>query len=308
MSEPSSIAIGTRASPLAMAQAREAQGLLATTLGWTADRLVLKPFTTTGDAIQDRALADAGGKGLFTKELDAALLDGRIRLGVHSAKDLPTFLPDGITIAGYLPREDARDALISRAGPSLAALPPGTLVGSASPRRGAIVLRARPDLRMTLLRGNVGSRLAKLERGEVGATLLALAGLKRIGLERHATAILSVDEMLPAVGQGAIAITVRADDATMREAVGRIADDATGAALAAERAFLAVLDGSCRTPIAGHARLAGDTIAFQGLVLSPDGSDAVAVAASGTASDAEAVGREAGYDLKARLPGGMLPA
>ena len=291
-----------------MAQAKEALARLQAASGSPPGTLVLRPFMTTGDAIQDRSLADAGGKGLFTKELDAALLGGSIDLAVHSAKDLPTFLPPGMVIAGYLPREDVRDALVSPHGAGLADLPPGTLMGTASPRRAAIVLRRRPDLAVTLLRGNVGTRLAKLARGEVGATVLALAGLKRLGLEREAAAILSEDEMLPAAGQGAIAITTRESDRRVRGLVEQVSDEATAAALAAERAFLAVLDGSCRTPIAAHAWREAGTLHFRGLVLRPDGSDARDVSSSGPVGDAEALGREAGLDVKARLPAGMLAA
>ncbi|MDB5559524.1 MAG: hydroxymethylbilane synthase [Enterovirga sp.] len=308
MSETRSFVVGTRGSPLAMAQAKEAQARLAAALDYDVSRFVLRPFTTTGDAIQDRALADAGGKGLFTKELDTALLDGRIDLAVHSAKDLPTFLPQGLVIAGYLPREDVRDVFISSLAGSLAELPPGTLVGTASPRRQALVLRARPDLKVGLLRGNVGTRLQKLERGEAGATLLALAGLKRLQMEAHATRIFSIDEMLPAAGQGAIAITTREDDDAMRSAVARINHPETEAALTLERSFLAVLDGSCRTPIAGHARVTEGRIAFKGLVLRPDGSDAVATEAEGSAADAARLGTEVGREIKGRLPPGMLQA
>jgi hydroxymethylbilane synthase len=308
LSEPESFVVGTRGSPLAIAQAKEAQARLAAALGWDPGRLALRPFTTTGDAIQDRALAEAGGKGLFTKELDAALLDGRIDLAVHSAKDMPTFLPNGIVIAGYLPREDVRDVFISPLADSLDALPAGTVVGTASPRRQALVLRARPDLKVGLLRGNVGTRLQKIERGEAGATLLALAGLKRLSMESQATRIFSTDEMLPAVGQGAIAITTRTEDAAMRDAVGRIGHRETEAALTLERAFLAVLDGSCRTPIAGHAQVEGGRIAFRGLVLRPDGSEAVEITIRGDAAEAAALGTEAGHDMKARLPAGMLQA
>ena len=306
--ETRSFVLGTRGSPLAMAQAKETQARLATALDIDPDNIVLRPFTTTGDAIQDRALAEAGGKGLFTKELDAALLDGTIDLAVHSAKDLPTFLPDGLVIAGYLPREDVRDVLISRLADTLEGLPAGTIVGTASPRRQALVLRARPDLKVGLLRGNVGTRLRKLNEGEAGATLLALAGLKRLGLESHATRIFSVDEMLPAVGQGAIAITTRTEDSAMRDAVGQINHRDTEAALTLERAFLAVLDGSCRTPIAGHARLERGEIRFRGIVLRPDGREVVEVETGGTAGDAERLGRESGHDIKGRMPVGMLQA
>lgn len=300
------LVIGTRGSPLAMAQARETAERLAGALGWEPDRLPLRAFTTTGDAIQDRPLSEAGGKGLFTKELDIALREGAVDLAVHSAKDLPTALPDDLAVAGYLPRGDVRDAFISPHAPSIEALPAGAVVGSASLRRQAQVRRLRPDLAVTLLRGNVGTRLAKLERGEVHATLLALAGLRRLGLDRHATAILEPDAFLPAVGQGAIAITARRGDGPVLDAIAAIADPATGTALAAERAYLAVLDGSCRTPIAGYARLSDGNLLFRGLVLRPDGSEAIEAEAGGAPADAERIGREAGRDIKARLPAGFL--
>jgi hydroxymethylbilane synthase len=294
------LVIGTRGSPLAMAQAKEAQALLQAASGLSPGTTVLRPFTTTGDVIQDRSLADAGGKGLFTKELDAALLDRRIDLAVHSAKDLPTFLPPGLVIAGYLPREDVRDALISPRGASLQDLPAGTMMGTASPRRSAIVLRARPDIIVTLLRGNVGTRLAKLARGEVGATILALAGLKRLGLQHEATAILGEDEMLPAAGQGAIAITARTDDKRVRTLVEGASHAATSAAVAAERAFLAVLDGSCRTPIAGHATVKAGHLHFRGLIAKPDGSAAYECTREGAVADASALGADAGAELRRR--------
>jgi hydroxymethylbilane synthase len=253
-------------------------------------------------------LSEAGGKGLFTKELDVALLDGAIDLAVHSAKDLPTRLPNGLAIAGYLPREDVRDAFISKVAPNLAALPRGAVVGSASLRRQAQVKRARSDIEVALLRGNVGTRLAKLDSGAVAATLLAVAGLKRLGLTDHITTMLDTDEFLPAVGQGAIALVTRADDERTRMSVQKIIDAATGVALAAERAFLAVLDGSCKTPIAGHARVSDGVVRFRGLVLRPDGSDSVEVAREGGIADAARIGHEAGHDLKARMRAGMLDA
>ena len=300
------LVIGTRGSPLALAQAHETQGRLAAALGWDEARLPLSIIKTTGDAIQDRPLSEAGGKGLFTKELDLALIGGAIDLAVHSAKDLPTVLPDALAIVGYLPREDVRDAFVSRLAGTLAELPQGATFGSASLRRQAMAKRLRPDLKITLLRGNVGTRLAKVEGREVGATLLAVAGLKRLGLEGRITTILEPEEFLPAVGQGAIAIVTRAGDAATRAAVARVCDEPTGVQLAAERAFLAVLDGSCRTPIAGHAAVAGNRVAFRGLVLRPDGSDAVEVAREGPAADAARIGRDAGEDLRARLPAGFL--
>ena len=256
--------------------------------------------------IQDRALSEAGGKGLFTKELDIALLDRSIDIGVHSAKDLPTALPDGIVIAGYLPREDVRDAFISRDYTGIRELPEGGIVGSASLRRQAQIRRVRPDLQVTLLRGNVQTRLAKLERGEVHATLLAMAGLRRLGLTDHVTTILETEDFLPAVGQGAIAITIRTDDEATRRHLQPVLDEATGHAVTAERAFLTVLDGSCRTPIAGHARLMGDDIEIRGLVLRPNGAEAIEVRRRGAIADAAAIGREAGLDLLSRMPDGFL--
>jgi len=308
MADSSAFVIGTRGSPLALAQAHETQRRLSAAHGLAPERLPLEVIKTTGDRIQDRALSEAGGKGLFTKELDIALLDGSIDFAVHSAKDLPTVLPDGIVIAGYLPREDVRDAFISRRAATLRDLPEGAVVGSASLRRQAEIRRLRPDLRVTLLRGNVETRLEKLDRGEVDATLLAMAGLRRLGLTQHVTAVLDVEDFLPAVGQGAIAITVRTGDERVEQAIRPILDAATGHALAAERAFLTVLDGSCRTPIAGHARLVGEEIEFRGLVLRPDGSESLDVLRRGAPADAAALGREAGLDLRARMPAGFLGA
>jgi hydroxymethylbilane synthase len=306
MADSPTLVIGTRGSPLALAQAHETQERFARSHGWPPDQLPLEVIKTTGDAIQDRPLSEAGGKGLFTKELDIALLEGAIDLAVHSAKDLPTTLPEGIVIVGYLPREDVRDAFISRRFKGLRDLPSGAVVGSASLRRQAELRRLRPDLNVTLLRGNVQTRLAKLERGEVDATLLAMAGLRRLGLTEHVTDILDTDDFLPAVGQGAIAITIRADDERVMRAVEPILDAATGHALAAERAFLTILDGSCRTPIAGHARLVGAELEFRGLVLRPDGSERLEVFRRGAVSDAVSLGREAGTELRARMPPGFL--
>jgi hydroxymethylbilane synthase len=300
--------IGTRGSPLALAQAHETQRRLAEAHGREVEAFPLSIIRTTGDAIQDRPLSEAGGKGLFTKELDQALIDGAIHLAVHSAKDLPTVLPPELTLLGCLPREDARDAFVSRLASRIEDLPEGASFGSASLRRQAQVRRLRPDLVPTLLRGNVGTRLDKVERGEVGATFLAMAGLNRLGLAHRITAPLDLERFLPAVGQGAIAITARAGDGRVAEALAPILDRPTTAALALERAYLAVLDGSCRTPIAGHARPRGGAFAFRGLVLRPDGSEAVEVEAEGAAADAAALGDDAGRRLKARLPAGFLQA
>jgi len=292
--------IGSRGSPLALVQAREVQRRLASAHGLDATQIEIKTIRTSGDAIQDRPLADAGGKGLFTKEIEEALLAGVIDLAVHSSKDMPTVLPPGLVLSAFLPREDARDAFISHKAKTLRELPNAAVVGTASLRRQALVKRVRPDLTVVPLRGNVETRLRKLEAGEADATLLAVAGLKRLGLIAEATAFLDVDEFIPAVGQGAIGIETRADDAATRTLVAAIGDGDTATALAAERAFLAVLDGSCRTPIGGHARVSNGAVRFRGIVAKPDGSAAFDVSRDGRSAQAAAIGAEAGRELKAR--------
>jgi hydroxymethylbilane synthase len=294
--------IGTRGSPLALAQAHAVRGRLAAAHGWPAEAIEVRAIRTSGDLIQDRPLAEAGGKGLFTKEIEQALIDGAIDLAVHSAKDMPTVLPDGLVLAACLEREDVRDAFISRKAANLRALPAGSVVGTSSLRRQAQVLRLRPHLEVVNFRGNVETRLRKLDEGVADATLLALAGLKRLGLAHAATAILSVEEFLPAVGQGAIAIEARADDTRVRDLLAGIDHADTTTALAAERAFLSVLDGSCRTPIAGHAMVTGQSLQFRGMILRPDGSEAHETAGGGSRDDAEAIGAEAGRELKRRAP------
>ena len=298
--------LGTRGSPLALAQANEARRRLAEALGWEIERIALKIIRTSGDAIRDRPLAEAGGKGLFTKEIDSALIAGEIDAAVHSAKDLPSLAPAGVAIAATLAREDVRDALVSAFADTIEGLPHGATFGAASLRRQAQALALRPDLKPALLRGNVETRLSKAEGGAVGATLLALAGLKRLGLAERARAVLDLDAFLPAPGQGTIAITVRSADARALSALAPISDGETSAALAAERAFLAELEGSCRTPIAGLARLEAGRLRFRGEVLRPDGSERFEVASEGAPGDAERLGREAGRDLKTRLPDGVL--
>jgi hydroxymethylbilane synthase len=298
--------LGTRGSPLALAQAAEARRRPAEMHGWAIETILLQVIRTTGDRIQDRPLADVGGKGLFTKEIDAALLAGAIDAAVHSAKDLPSVMPDGVAIAAYLPREDVRDALVSALARTVEELPHGATFGAASLRRQAQALRLRPDLKPTLLRGNVETRLMKAESGAVGATLLALAGLKRLGLADRASAVLDLDKFLPAPGQGAIAITARAADAHAFEVLNAISDCGTMSALTAERAFLAELDGSCRTPIAGLARLEAGRLRLVGEVLRPDGSERFDVVAEGPPADAERLGRDAGRGLASRLPEGVL--
>lgn len=302
---PGRFVIGTRASPLAMAQAREFVGRLMQAHGWAQDELPLDAIVTTGDSIQNRSLAEAGGKGLFTKELDVAQLAGTIDFAVHSSKDLQTRLPDGLVVGGYLPREDARDALISRGIARVADLPQGAVIGSASLRRQAMLRRSRPDLQVVLLRGNVARRMEKVASGEIDATLLALAGLRRLGLEDKASGILSLEESLPAVGQGAIGITIRADDAAAIAALAPVICRDTGFAVTAERAFLAEVDGSCRMPIAGHAVVTGDRVHLRGLLLSPDGSASAEGERHGSVTDAAKLGADLGRELRARAPAGI---
>jgi hydroxymethylbilane synthase len=298
--------IGTRGSPLALAQARMVRARLAAAQGVDEERIALTIIRTTGDVIQDRTLAQAGGKGLFTKEIEEALHADAIDLAVHSAKDMPTALPDGLMIAAVLPREDARDVFISRAAKTLQELRAGAVVGTASLRRQAIVKRLRPDLEVVPIRGNVETRLRKLDDGVVDATLLALAGLKRLGLTDAVTSIFAVDEFLPAVGQGIVAIETRTDDRSTRTLLDAINHTETATALTAERAFLAVLDGSCRTPIAGHATIAAGRLRLRGLIAKPDGSASFECTREGLTSEAAALGHDAGAELKRRAGADFL--
>ncbi len=263
--------IGARGSPLSMAQTGQVRDRLASAMGVAPARLAILAFTTSGDQIQDRRLIEAGGKGLFTKELDEALLDGRIDCAIHSMKDLPTRLPDGIVLAATPEREDPRDAFVSPYAQSLANLPEGATVGTASLRRQAQTLFARPDLKVATLRGNVDTRLRKIAQGEAHATYLAIAGLKRLGLAPHATALVDLDAMPPAAGQGALAITARAVDARVLESLSLVHEPRAGIPVSAERAFLEALDGSCRTPIAAHARWEEGRLRLLGEALTPDG-------------------------------------
>ena len=301
-----SLRIGTRGSPLALVQARAVRSRLAAAIGVNEETIELVVIRTTGDTIQDRPLADEGGKGLFTKEIEEALLDRRIDLAVHSAKDMPTILPKGLALMACLEREDPRDVFISHKARSLVELPRGASLGTASLRRQAIAKRARPDLRVTPLRGNVETRLRKLDAGEVDATLLALAGLRRLGLVEHITSIMNAEEFLPAVGQGAIGIEARKDDTRVCDILARIDHAETLIAVACERAFLAALDGSCKTPIAGHATISGDAIQFRGLIARPDGSAAHDIAGTGSRKDAAMIGTDAGRELKHRAGPGFF--
>ena len=292
--------IGTRGSPLALWQAREVRAHLAAAHGVEPEAIAIEAIRTTGDVIQDRPLSEAGGKGLFTKEIEQALLDKAIDLAVHSSKDMPTALPAGLELAACLPREDVRDAFISRKATSLTGLPHGAVVGTASLRRQAMVKRLRPDISVVTFRGNVDTRLKKLDDGLVDATLLALAGLKRLGREAAATAVLEVDAFLPAVGQGAIGIEAREADTRTRDLLTKINHNETLMALYTERAFLAVLDGSCRTPIAGHARIEDGNILFRGMILRPDGSEVHETARRGAVRDGAMLGADAACELRGR--------
>jgi len=300
--------IGTRGSKLALTQAGLVRDALAAAVPALAapGAIEIVRITTTGDRIQDRPLADAGGKGLFVKEIEEALLDKRIDAAVHSMKDMPTAQPPGLVISAFLPREDVRDVLIAGDIKRIADLKKGAVIGSAALRRKAQLLHLRPDLQVVNFRGNVDTRLAKQAAGEVDATLLALAGLKRLGLGHVGTPI-SEDEMLPAVGQGAVCIECRSDDTSTRGWLAAVDHAPTAICVAAEHAMLAVLDGSCRTPIAGHATLgAGGTLHLRGMILKPDGSQVIATERTGAANAAAALGKDAGLELKQRGGPGFL--
>lgn len=293
--------IGTRGSPLALVQAEETRRrLLEAHAGdLSLENLEIVPIKTTGDRITDRALSEAGGKGLFVKEIEEALIDGRIDFAVHSMKDMETVLPDGLVIDCFLPREDARDALISATGATLADLPPGALVGTSSLRRQAQILNRRPDLKVCIFRGLVETRLRKLEAGEADATLLAYAGLKRLGKEEVITQVLEPEDMLPAVAQGAIGIERRETDQEVKALLDPINDSVTSARVRCERAMLAVLDGSCRTPIAGYAELSDETqLSFRASLLSPDGRIRLNGSGQGDVSSPEFLGTRIGQELR----------
>jgi hydroxymethylbilane synthase len=299
--------IGTRGSTLARTQTALACRALAAAHPDLAapGALQVVVIRTTGDRITDRPLAELGGKGLFCKELEAALLERRIDLAVHSIKDLPTWLPDGLVLGAVLEREDPRDVLLARTPTPIGRLPAAALIGTASVRRKAQLLAQRPDLRIVNFRGNVDTRLRKLAAGEVDATLLALAGLRRLGID-HAGVVLGPEEMLPAVGQGAIGIECRAEDDAGLALLARIDHAASSACVRAERALLAALDGSCETPIAGYADIADHVLHLRALIARPDGSECLRTARTGPRGDAEALGRDAGAELKGRAGGGFF--
>ena len=297
--------IGTRGSPLALVQAHETRGRLMAAHGLPVEAFEVVVIKVTGDMVQDRALSAIGGKGLFTREIEEALAEGAIDIAVHSMKDMPVLQPEGLLIDCYLPREDVRDAFVSRVARSLADLPQGAVVGSSSLRRRAQVLLRRPDLTLVEFRGNVQTRMRKLDGGVAAATFLAMAGLNRLGLT-VAQRPVEPEDMLPAVAQGAIGVERRADDVRVSLLLSAIHHTDTGLRLAAERAFLTRLDGSCQTPIAGLAVLDGGGLWLRGEILRPDGSRAVTGEMRGDAGDGAVMGRELADDLLGRAGPGFF--
>lgn len=290
--------IGTRGSPLALAQAHEARDRLMAAHGLPESAFEIVALSTKGDRLTDRPLSEIGGKGLFTLELEEQLKSGELDFAVHSSKDMATVLPEGLEICAYLPREDIRDAFVGRAAARLMDLPEGAMVGTASLRRQALVKKLRPDLDVKIFRGLVDTRLRKLAEGEADATLLAYAGLKRLGKPEVATELLDPVVFPPAPAQGAIAIEARSSDTGIGALLAPINHAPTFAAVTCERAFLEVLDGSCRTPIAGYAVVDGDRLRFSGMILTPDGTTHHSIVAEGPVSQCRAIGRQAGHDIR----------
>jgi hydroxymethylbilane synthase len=307
MKPQASIRIGTRGSPLALAQAEEVKSRLLTAHpGLRGDGVEIVVIATTGDRIQSKPLREFGGKGLFTKEIEEALLAGDIHLAVHSMKDVPTELPPGLGIACLLPREDPRDGFLSPIAGSLAELPRGATIGSSSLRRVAQVRHIRPDLVVVDFRGNVNTRMRKLSEGVVQATFLACAGLNRLGLADRITAPVPLDVMLPAVAQAVIGCEIRLDDSATADLLAPLHHLETAHCVAAERALLAALDGSCRTPIAGLAEIAGGRLRLRAQILRQDGSECLDDCREGPVSDAARLGREAGEALLSRAGPGFF--
>ena len=295
--------IGTRGSPLALAQAHETRDRLAAAFDLPQAAFEIVVIKTTGDKVQDRPLKEIGGKGLFTKEIEEDLLSGAIDIAVHSMKDMPVAQPGGLLLDTYLPREDVRDAFVSLGFDSLAALPAGARVGTSSLRRAAQLRARRPDLEVVEFRGNVQTRMKKLGDGVADATFLAMAGLRRLGMEEVVKSAIAVEDVLPAVAQGAIGIERRAVDSRAAALLEAIHDEPTGQRLAAERAFLAGLDGSCQTPIAGLAELDGGMLRLRGEILRPDGSETLQDEANAPIEDGATLGAE----MAARLRGQTGP-
>jgi len=304
--EQNPMKIGTRGSPLALAQAYETRSRLGKALGLPEAAFEVVVIKTTGDRVQDRPLSEIGGKGLFTKEIEEAMLAHDIDIAVHSMKDMPVDCPEGLVLDCFLPREDVRDAFISTKAASLADLPSGAVVGTSSLRRRAQLISSRPDLKVVEFRGNVQTRLRKLSEGVADATFLAVAGLNRLGRSELITAAVPVEDMLPAIAQGAIGIEWRGEDAEVSAALALINDADTATRLAAERALLKGLDGSCQTPIGGLAELSGDQLHLRGQVLRPDGSEQVSHQMTGPATQAAAMGAEMAAWLRDRMGDGFF--
>ncbi len=302
------IRIGTRGSPLALAQANEVRRRLAAAHAElaAADAVEIVVIRTSGDRLQQGTLAESGGKGLFTKEIEEALLDGSVDIAVHSMKDVPTWFPEGLVIDCVLPREDPRDALISPKATRIAEIAKGAIVGTASLRRKAMLLHARPDLNVVNFRGNVDTRIARLAAGEADATFLAMAGLNRLGRSGVGATPISADEMLPAVCQGIVGIERRADDGRAADWLAALDHSETAQRAAAERALLAGLDGSCRTPIAALAEVAGARLTFRAAVVRTDGSELLETERAGPVSDAAAMGADAADELRRRAGPGFF--
>ena len=298
--------IGTRGSPLALAQAHETRDRLMLAHGLPAEAFEIVVLSTKGDRVTDRPLSEIGGKGLFTAELENKLLSGELDIAVHSSKDMATRLPDGLEIMSYLPREDIRDAFVSHKSASLTVLPVGAMVGTASLRRQALVRKIRPDLQVKIFRGLVDTRLRKLAEGDADATLLAFAGLKRLGKPDVATEVLDPTIFPPAPAQGAICVEARSDNVSIRMLLEAINHADTFAAVSCERAFLEVLDGSCRTPIAGYALVEGGAIRFSGMILTPDGQTHYSIASDGNPSQAVDIGHRAGQVIRDRAGPGFF--
>lgn len=298
--------IGTRGSPLALAQAHETRTRLMAAHALPEAAFQIVVIKVTGDQILDRALKDIGGKGLFTREIEEALLAGQIDIAVHSMKDMPTLQPAGLILNCYLPREDVRDAFISPHAARLMDLPLGAVVGSSSLRRRAQLAHRRPDLHLVEFRGNVQTRMKKLNEGVASATFLAMAGLNRLGLAEAARGAIDPEEMLPAVAQGAIGIERRVADGRAEAMLADIHHHDTGLQIAAERAFLLRLDGSCETPIAGLGVLEGDQLWLRGEVLRPDGSQVISGERRGVATDGGAMGTDLAAELLARAGSGFF--
>lgn len=298
--------IGTRGSPLALWQANTVRKLLLEHHALPDDAVTIVKVKTTGDLVLDRRLAEIGGKGLFTKELESSLARGEVDCAVHSLKDVPTFLPDGMLLAAYLEREDPRDALIAPGANSLESLKEGAVVGTASLRREAILRNLRPDLDVVLLRGNVGSRLKKVADGELDAAILAYAGLKRLELTGSVSAVLDPCQFMPAVGQGIVAIEVQANNATAIAMVEPLNDTQSQMAALTERGFLARLDGSCQSPIAGHARISNGNITFEGCLMTRDGIEREYITGKGVIDSPETIGNTAAETILSRASASLL--